>query len=222
MLSVRGTRPVPRWVVILSVLVLLIGILLAIAPVRHALLRGAGHALVKNDRIEPADVIVIAADARAVGALEAADLVREGISRRIALFFYEPDRADRELARRGAPTVDLNTLTLEQLHAMQVHAAIEVIPGSIAGTTDEGEILGRWCRERSIRTLLFVSTTDHSRRARRVLNRALADYGTRVIVHASRYSSFDPDSWWQSRDGRRTELTESEKLLLDLLRHPFS
>jgi hypothetical protein len=91
----------------------------------------------------------------------------------------------------------------------------------VAGTTDEGRILGLWCREHAIRTLMFVSTPDHSRRARRVLNRALADYGTRVIVHGSRYAQFNPDAWWQTRDGRRTELTESEKLLLDLLRHPF-
>ncbi len=32
---------------------------------------------------------------------------------------------------------------------------------------------------------------------------------------------FDPDSWWQTRGGQRTEAVESQKLLIDVLRHPF-
>jgi hypothetical protein len=40
-------------------------------------------------------------------------------------------------------------------------------------------------------------------------------------VRYSRYSEFDPDSWWLTRGGQRIQAVESEKLLLDLLRHPF-
>jgi hypothetical protein len=43
-----------------------------------------------------------------------------------------------------------------------------------------------------------------------------------VAVHSARYSLFDPDKWWMSRSGTRTEIEETEKLLLDLLRHPMS
>jgi hypothetical protein len=41
------------------------------------------------------------------------------------------------------------------------------------------------------------------------------------MVRYTRWSPFDPDSWWQTRDGQRTQITESEKLLVDILRHPF-
>src|SRR6185312_9751319 len=217
----RGHRTASLWGLALLIIWLVALAACAVPRVRHGLLRTAGHALVQNDPTSPADVIVIAADADGAGVLEAAELIREGVSPRIALFSYQPDRADRELERRGAPTVDPNTLTLQQLHALGVRATIEQIPGLVAGTTDEGKILGSWCRDHAIRTLMFVSTPDHSRRARRVLNRALGEYGTRVIVHASPYSEFDPDTWWQTRNGRRTELTEAEKLLLDIARHPL-
>ena len=32
---------------------------------------------------------------------------------------------------------------------------------------------------------------------------------------------WNPDTWWQSRAGQRVQAIESEKLLVDLLRHPF-
>jgi hypothetical protein len=46
--------------------------------------------------------------------------------------------------------------------------------------------------------------------------------GLKLSVHASRYSDFDPDAWWKSRTGVRTEIIESEKLLADILLHPLS
>ena len=44
----------------------------------------------------------------------------------------------------------------------------------------------------------------------------------RVMVQAERYSGFDPDRWWQTRGGIRTAIIELEKLVLDVVLHPFS
>jgi hypothetical protein len=41
-------------------------------------------------------------------------------------------------------------------------------------------------------------------------------------VQAARYSSFDPDRWWETRKGVRTEIVELQKLLLDFVLHPLS
>jgi hypothetical protein len=41
------------------------------------------------------------------------------------------------------------------------------------------------------------------------------------MVRYARYSEFDPDSWWQTRGGQRTQAVESQKLLMDILRHPL-
>jgi hypothetical protein len=45
---------------------------------------------------------------------------------------------------------------------------------------------------------------------------------TSVMVRGARYSSFDPERWWHSRAGVRTEIVELQKLLLDIVRHPIS
>jgi len=67
-----------------------------------------------------------------------------------------------------------------------------------------------------------VAAKDHSRRLQRVFDRATKGHPTHVTVQAARYSSFDPDRWWETRGGVRTEIIELQKLLLDFVRRPFS
>ena len=45
---------------------------------------------------------------------------------------------------------------------------------------------------------------------------------TRVTVRPARYSIFDPDRWWETRAGVRTEIIELQKLVLDVVLHPMS
>jgi hypothetical protein len=199
----------------------LLAILVAAVPVlRHAALRGAGWALVAQDPKERVDIIAIANDAVGAGVLEAADLVHEGIASRVLVFSVQLTPAAAELARRGVPHHDAAAEAAVELHALGVRD-IEQIEKPAAGTEEESRILPQWCSAHGIRSVAFVSTTDHSRRTRRGLQRAMRGRHITVIVRYARYSDFDPNAWWHTRSGVRTELMESEKLLLDLLRHPF-
>lgn len=207
-----------RYLVVLTVIV---GIALAVPGVREALLRGAGRALVAEDPLERVDAIVVAVGADGAGVLEAADLVHQGISTRVAVFADPPSTTDREFLRRGVPYHDEAVLSVGQLRALGVNS-VEVIPRNVAGTNDEGAALPSWCSARNYRSVLLVTTADHSRRARRILRRDMQRSGVTVLVHASRYSEFDYNAWWRTRAGVRIELVESEKLLLDVLSHPLS
>jgi hypothetical protein len=77
-----------------------------------------------------------------------------------------------------------------------------------------------WCDRQRHRAVVIVTPPDHSKRTRRVLDRAMKGYSTRVRIRAARYSHFDPDRWWHSRDGVRTTIVELQKLLVDFARHP--
>ena len=78
----------------------------AIRPLRESCLRTAGWALVVNEPVAPADIIILSVDSGPAGALEAADLVRSGISKRVAVFTDPPSEDDREFIRRGLPYDD--------------------------------------------------------------------------------------------------------------------
>ena len=203
----------------LSVIVLL-GSAFTISAIRGPILRAAGWVVVINDPVEFADVIVLAYNDDFAGMLEAADLVHSGVATRVAIFADPPDRVDREFIRRGVPYEDTAVRAVRELKALGV-GSIEQVPKTVHGTEDIARVLPDWCEQQGLRSVLLVSPTDHSRRLRRMLHRAMKGHHARVTVRSARYSAFDPDRWWESHDGIRTEFVEFE-LLLDVVRHPIS
>jgi len=176
---------------------------------------------VVNESVEAADVIVLSSNADFGGMLEVADLVHGGVATRVAVFADPPDAVDLEFIRRGLPYEDTGARAVRQLKALGVNT-IEQIPRNVPGTEDIGRVLPDWCDQQGFRSVVVVSTSDHSRRLRRVLHRSMQGHRTKVTVRSARYSVFDPDRWWESHEGTRTEIEESEKLLLDVMRHPIS
>ncbi|MBS0419105.1 MAG: hypothetical protein JSR66_15455 [Proteobacteria bacterium] len=213
-------RPIRRWLFIFGCGVLLLLAAAAAVPSwRQGCLRSIGWLLVAQDELAPVDLIVLSSDSLAAGALEAADLVKAGYAQRVAVFDRPQLPVQRELIRRGAPPYDPAAFLKLVLHSQGVSDIVDL--PSVSGTNDEGRVLRDWCSANSIHSVIFVSVRDHSRRTRRVLARTLGRENVRAIVRYTRWSEFDPDTWWHSRDGQRIEVQEGEKLLADILLHPF-
>jgi hypothetical protein len=184
-------------------------------------LRAAGWVLVVHEPVAPADIIVVSLDSGGAGALEAADLVQNGIATRVAVFTDPPSGEHREFIRRGLPYEDAGARQIRQLKSLGVTDILQIRRAD-AGTEGEGQVLPPWCDQHQFRSIVFVAGRDHSRRLRRVLDRVMKDHTTRVTVQPARYSSFDPDRWWKTRGGVWTEIVEIQKLMLDVVRHPIS
>jgi hypothetical protein len=210
----------PRWVPILVVLAFAAFAVVAIRSLREPVLRVAGWVLVVNEPVASADIIVLSPNSGGAGALEAADLVQSGISKRVAVFMDPPTADEHEFIRRGLPYEDAAARQMRQLRSLGVTDVVQI--SRIDGTESEGRVLPSWCDDHQLRSIVVVATKDHSRRLRRVLDRVMKGHPTRVTVQAARYSSFDPDRWWETRTGVRTEIVELQKLLLDLMLHPMS
>jgi hypothetical protein len=210
-----------RWPWLIVLIALIAIICLGVPAIRSSMLRGAGWILVANDPVQSADVIVIAVDADGSGTLEASDLFHSGVARQVAVFADPPDYSvENEFIRRQVPYEGGAERSIKELTALGVGSAF-IIPGYVEGTSDEGPALAAWCDKHQLRSVIVVTTPDHSRRLRRALHRAFEGHHTHVGVRASRYSMFDPDAWWVSHGGIRTELEELEKLALDSIRHPL-
>src|SRR5271163_1115302 len=63
-----------RWAPILVMVALAAAAIVAVPSVREPVLRAAGWALVVNEPVAPADIIVLSLDSEGAGALEGADL----------------------------------------------------------------------------------------------------------------------------------------------------
>ena len=132
-----------RWLLVLGVMLVAVAVIAAVPAIRTPALRGAGWALVVDDPVQPADIIVITADSDGAGTLEAADLVQQGMAARVAVFEDPPDAIDQEFLRRGLPYHNLTTQFTADLERLGVRT-IERIPRSVSGTDDEGRVLPAW------------------------------------------------------------------------------
>ena len=195
--------------------------IVAVPSVRQPVLRAAGWALVVTEPVAAADVIVVSPDSGGAGALEAADLVQSGIATRVAVFTDPPSGEHHEFIRRGLPYEDAGARQIRQLKLLGVTDVVQISRTDV-GTEGEGDALPPWCDQHQFRSVVFVAARDHSRRLRRVLDRVMKGHPTRVTVQPARYSSFDPDRWWETRVGVRTEIIELQKLVLDAVLHPVS
>ena len=212
--------PSPRWGLTLVAVALAGAALLALPSVHEPVLRAAGGLLVTHDPIGPADIIVISAASGGAGALQAADLVSGGIATRVAVFADPPSGDDLAFIRRGLPYEDGAARQIRQLQWLGVTDVVQ-IPRNQAASSGEGEVLAPWCKQHGVRSIVFVAARDHSRRIRRILDRAVKGHSIRVAVQPELYSNFDPDRWWKTRSGIRTEIIELQKLLLDIVLHPI-
>ena len=210
-----------RWAILGVVVALSAVAMVAVRSIREPVLRAAGWTLVVSEPVAPADVIVLSLYSGGAGALEVADLVQSGISKRVAVFMDPRSLEDREFIRRGLRYEDEGARQIRQLASLGV-ADVVGIPTIEAGSEGEGQALPQWCDEHQLQSIVFVTDGDHSRRVRRVLDRTMKGHSTRVTVQAARYSNFDPDRWWETRDGARTAIIELQKLLLDFVLHPMS
>ena len=112
-MSPRRSKVAP----ILVVVALAAAAIAAIPSVREPVLRAAGWALVVNEPVAPADIIVVSLDSGGAGALEAADLVQSGIATRVAVFTDPPSGEDHEFIRRGLPYEDEAARQIRQLRS---------------------------------------------------------------------------------------------------------
>ena len=201
---------------LLLVAAVVIGASGALTP---SIVRSIGGVLVATDVLEVADVIVVPGWTNESGALEAADLYKRGIASRVAVLGPEPEPSRRELIRRGVVAVgDPWVVSLMRRLGVQT---IEVIPGYSTGTDADGKLIASWLEQNHLRSAVVVATSEHTRRLRRIMHRALEDKAASVLVVSARFSTYEPDRWWKTRTGVRTTVIELQKLLLDVVTHPF-
>jgi uncharacterized SAM-binding protein YcdF (DUF218 family) len=180
-----GARPLLKWALLL---------LLAWPPLAW----GAARWLIAHEELPGADAILVLGGSFSYveRTHRAAELYREGRAPKILLtndaqrggwsseeqrnpLFVE--RAAEELRRQGVPP-----------------EAIEVLPGYVASTYDEGVVMRQYADRAGTRAVLVVTSAYHSRRALWTMRRAFAGSGVRVGMAPAPTGgqTLGPALWW--------------------------
>lgn len=187
-----------------------VGVYVARAPI----LRAIGHQLVHADPVAPSDAILVLSGGRFDRELEAADLFAGGLAPRV-LMTREPEAEVFDVLRargvRVEPSFELRRRVLNELGVTD--AAIDVLDGLVRSTRDEALAARGWAGDHGASSLLVVTSSFHTARARRVFVRAFEGSGVTLRFVPASASDFDPDTWWMDRVTLRDGLIEWQKAL---------
>ena len=172
-----------------------------------------GPWLVVRDPLVKSDAIVVLGGTRYERPLEAVDLYQEGWAPRVYLFRQVMDWGEAVLMERQiayAREVDLQIDVMERLGVDRSHIGILDQANS---TADEAGFLAELVSREKLRSVIIITSKQHTRRARLVMRRRLEPLGATVIMRPSRYDRSDVDRWWASRSTLRFTLFETQRLL---------
>jgi uncharacterized SAM-binding protein YcdF (DUF218 family) len=188
-------------------LALAVILLLVLFLTRAVWLPVFGYALIHNDGPAKADIAVVpAGDSYGHRILKAAELVRAGYVPQVLVSgpgglyeTHETDLAIPFVVRRGYPA--------EWFIAL---------PNSSHSTTEEATAIIGELKRRQIHSFLLVTSTFHSGRATRTY-RALLNGAAQFRTVTSEDEYFHADSWWKTRESRKTVLSEWMKSVAAVL-----
>lgn len=172
-----------------------------------------GPWLMKEDPLDKADAIIVLGGTMYERPLEAVDLYKAGYAPRIYLIREAEDWGELELEERGITFTRPVDVQLETMERVGVPPGVVKIIEASDSTAEEATHIRDLVAREHFRRVIIVTSKQHTRRARLVMNRRLVPAGAQVIVRASKYDKSDIDHWWRNRSTLRFTLFETQRLV---------
>lgn len=179
-------------------------------------LRGLGAALIAEDPLAPADVLVVS-NASAAAAFEAAALYRGGYAPRIFVPGTTIDPILPSIRALDIPYLSSSELARTVLERNGVPAdVIAVDPCATDGTETEARTIAAYVARERPHRLIVVTARSHTARTGWLLRRLLPP-DTVVIVRGAGADPYAAATWWQSRATARETFMECARWTNTLL-----
>lgn len=180
-------------------------------------LRSLGGALIAEDDLAAADVLVVSSSSTVADAFEAAALYRRGYAPRVLVPGVSIDPHLQDLRSLGIPYLSSAELARAVLERSGVPGdAIEIGSDPIDGTETESVAIAAYVARQQPRRLLVVTARSHTARTHWLLRRLLPR-DTVLIVRGAGDDPYAADTWWQSRSEARETLMECARWINTLL-----
>jgi uncharacterized SAM-binding protein YcdF (DUF218 family) len=167
-----------------------------------------GNILVSSEAPAPAEaIVVLAGDWNGERVIAAGELARKGLAPTVLVSgpmeLYGVNEAD--LAIDFAVKKGYSRTLFQPFY------------NDSFSTSDESTALKRELLRRGMRDVMVVTSNFHTARAGRMLRRTMAGSGVTIHMIAAEDRFFHPDSWWKTREARKTFYYEFTKTIADPL-----
>ncbi|MBA4420148.1 MAG: hypothetical protein C0391_03280 [Anaerolinea sp.] len=169
----------------------------------------AGHFLVYRDPLKKADVIVILSGGGIERLTYGAQLVDDGIAKRIIL---------TETGETAPDSTELESKANLDLLANKydiLKTRINVPRGTVSSTYEEAKVVLALMQKRDWESLVIVTDSFHSRRTSMIFNRIFSGSGIRLSVQPVDVPDYwyHPWYWWKDAKSRQATLLEYLKII---------
>jgi uncharacterized SAM-binding protein YcdF (DUF218 family) len=170
-----------------------------------------GSFLVVADPLRRADAVVPLAGGEQRVAY-AAELFRRGYASWFVVTDLAPSRGGRSLSSK-----ENSRAAIERgVGAERIRSTGAVVTSTYA----EAQAVRGLAEQQGWRSLIVVTSPEHTRRAQLIFGQVFAGSGIALIVRPAEGSGYTPGIWWQNLDERRLALTEYLKLAAFLIGYP--
>jgi uncharacterized SAM-binding protein YcdF (DUF218 family) len=171
-------------------------------------------ALVVSDPLTHPDALLVLAGGEVYGERlrHAVDIFHEGENPLVLLTNDGQQRRWSRQLQRNLTSVERAVQILEDGGVPPER--IQVLPGTVHGTSDEAQALKRYVETHRLRSIVAVTSPYHTRRTLWTLRRFLGDEGVIVGIEPVPTSPATPTprTWWSGRQGWRAVGLEFVKL----------
>jgi uncharacterized SAM-binding protein YcdF (DUF218 family) len=171
-----------------------------------------GAWLVVEDPLQKADAIVVLGGTMYERQMEGVDLFTAGYAPRIYVLREIHDWGEVELMKRGVTYLRMVDIQVDAMVKLGVPREAIGILEQANSTAEEADHVHALVTGQRLSRVIVVTSKQHTRRARLVMNRRMRGTGADVIVRASRYDRDDAERWWRNRGTLRFTLFETQRL----------
>ncbi len=184
---------------LVGVVVGLVALAAVLALAHRPLLRGVGSALVVEDRLEPADAIVVLAGGVPYREAAAAALYRRGLAPRVVISRAHTPEHVEALIRLGIRPHDYRAESRLALVAHGVPAERILTVDEVSRITEtELRAVGRFVGAQAYRRVILVTSPEHTRRVGLIWRRE-GSPGVEALVVGTEQRPFPVEDWWRRR-----------------------
>ena len=183
-----------------------------------------GNHLIKDEKPQNSDIIIVLMGSGPDRMLGAVDLYKKGYAEEI-IMVRNMLRGYELVKNKGIIIPHDTDIARDVAVALGVPAEkVIILPGDALSTQDEALYLREYIREqKDIKSLIIVTSKSHSGRAKKIFAKAMypLDNEISIISCPTQYDDFNGQNWWRDREDFKRGVLEYLKLAHFYLREQF-
>ncbi len=164
---------------------------------RFSILSGIGNYLIREDKLEYAEIMFVLGGGSLERGNEAGKLYKLGYTNKI---YCTSENIPSLLEAIGKPMTEAEVTKMHIENLGVPPNKVNAI-SKASSTKEEAEYIRQFCDRNKIKTVMVLTTKFHTHRVQNVFSKAFIGSKTKLIIRGAPSTKFKEDKWWEKEEG---------------------